>query len=81
MMVSAAEIKDILSTPPDSRLPNQLTKLQAHFSQFDIFAKLKIDHTTQMLIMKHLTYVEFSQGQKMFDYGDRGDMYYVVLQG
>ena len=34
-----------------------------------------------MLIVKHLTWAEFCENQTVFEYGDRGDTFYVVLGG
>lgn len=63
---------------------NHMKKLFEYFSGFPLFEKLKMteyDYHQKSTLYKSMRYKYFREKETIFDFGDFGDQFYIILQG
>ncbi|CAI2382428.1 unnamed protein product [Moneuplotes crassus] len=80
------QIFTILKLNPNRRRKKQLLELKEYFKNLDFFKKLETpdeydDISAQLSRFRYLKAFNLSQDQKVFDYGDKGDCFYIVIKG
>ena len=75
------EIELTLSTEPQSRTVKKLLALNTHFRHVSVFSKLQEESETLLALYKNLKFLRISKGETIFEFGDDGDLFYIVLSG
>ncbi|CAI2382723.1 unnamed protein product [Moneuplotes crassus] len=79
------QIFTILQLSPNKRRKKQLLELKEYFKNLDFFKKLAKpdddDISFELARYRYLQAFNMSQGQKVFNYGDEGTWFYIIIKG
>jgi CRP-like cAMP-binding protein len=73
------KLRTILNKPPASRTSVEIQKLQLALQDIEFFRKL--DREIARATCQNLTYEHLLGGELVFDQGEPGDAFYVILEG
>lgn len=78
------EMIRLLRLPPENRTPRDIATLMEATSEVGFFKQMATDYKTDEVhreCSKCMTLQLFRKGQYIFNYGDAGDSFYIVLRG
>jgi CRP-like cAMP-binding protein len=78
------EVIKLLQVPPESRRPFQVLQLVQHTSDIKFFKKITEEQQSNKIHIsccQALTYKEFGVDEFIFNYGDEGTFFCIILQG
>ncbi len=73
--------KEILLKPPAQRFFDDIRQLVPLFKNIKLFKDQNIQDSELPEIVQCLTYQTFKPGENVFEYGNQGDKFYMILSG
>ena len=76
-------IKNILTMDPKERRKGTIKKLSKQFKQNKFLAEMEqtADADSMFQLYQKLGYTAHRAGEAVFHYGDKGDLFYIILEG
>merc|ERR1719160_1635950 len=78
---SRAEYQLLLRRPPELRSDNDVQAILELVQMQDATFILSLSSSVQTEVCRRLGLENFGTGERIFDYGDEGDKFYIILEG
>ena len=75
------KIKNTLEKPAFKRSKEELTRCTDFISKIDFFEQKKIPPDDLYEIVSSFKFVVTKPGEDVFNYGDTGDLFYIIVKG
>lgn len=72
-----------MKLPPEERSNRNIAKLASFFENNKFLREKKqtLDKESMQYLYRNMEFLQLKKGQKVFNYGDVGDLFYIVISG